>query len=302
MTKKSSQPSTEKIPAALSDKPSRLWQHPDFLIGLTIVIYLVIGLLVVTQYSETVDEPARMAYAGRSLGAYFGKMGNLTDEKGPFYGMLALVGSKGLPRLYPGWNPIDGWHFMSFLSFVAGVYFFYRLCRRLVDPAPALAATLLFGSQPLLWGHAFINPKDIPFMAFFLASVSLGLEMVDHVHAQLQASGGKFSLQSGLSALRRELAGEWASASRRLRRLLEGLGLLLAALLLSYWLVQAGLAGLVSQAYTAPASSWLGRLFRRTALNADQIPVQDVHQQSSYTLFTGIIIHRALGCAWQSSG
>jgi len=272
---KSSQPFTDKIIANLFNTLSLLWQRPGFLIGLMTIIYLAVGLLVVTQYSESVDEPSRILYAERSLDAYFGKIADLQDEKGPFYGMLALLGSKGLVRLFPGWKPIDGWHYMTFVSFVVGVYFFYRLCRRLVDPAPAIAATLLFSTQPHLWGHAFINPKDIPFMAFFLASVSLGLEMVDHLPAQLHTSGGKLSLQSELSALRRELASEWVSASRRLRRLLESLGVLLVALGLSYQLVQVLLAGLVSQAYTAPAASWLGRLFRRTDLYADQIPVQD---------------------------
>jgi hypothetical protein len=272
---KSSQPFTHKIVANLFNKLPRLWQRPGFLIGLMTIIYLAVGLLAVTQYSESVDEPHRMQYAESSLDAYFGKIEDLKDEKGPFYSMFALLGSKGLAHLFPGWKPIDGWHYMYFVSFVIGVYFFYRLCRRLIDPAPAIAATLLFGTQPLLWGHAFINPKDIPFMAFFLASVSLGLEMVDHMHAQLDASGGKLSLQSELSDLRRKLAGDWASASGRLRRLLVGLSLLLVVLGLSYRLVQVLLAGLVRQAYTAPVTSWLGRLFRRTAVYAGQIPVQD---------------------------
>ena len=30
---------------------------------------------------------------------------------------------------------------------------------------------LLFASQPLIWGHSFINSKDLPFMVFFLASI-----------------------------------------------------------------------------------------------------------------------------------
>jgi len=47
-------------------------------------------------------------------------------------------------------------------------------------PWAAFAAAALFASQPLLWGHAFINPKDPPFMAFFLGSVWLGFRMVDH--------------------------------------------------------------------------------------------------------------------------
>ncbi len=271
---KSSQPFPDKIAATLFNKQPPLWRRPGFFMGLLIMIFLIVGLLVVTQYGESVDEPARISYADRSLNAYSGIRGKLQDEKGPFYGMLALQGSKSLVSLFPGWKPIDGWHYMTFVSFVVGIYFFYRLCRRLVDPAPAIAATLLFGTQPLLWGHAFINPKDIPFMAFFLASVCLGLEMVDHLQAQALVSGEKLSLRSGLAAQYRKLAGEWVSASGRMRRLLISLGLLLVALGLSYPLIRVLIAGLVRQAYNAPPSSWLGRLFQRIAQHASQISVQ----------------------------
>ena len=45
----------------------------------------------------------------------------------------------------------------------------------------AFATSLLFSTQPLLWGHAFINPKDPPFLTFFLVSVCLGFEMTDAI-------------------------------------------------------------------------------------------------------------------------
>jgi hypothetical protein len=50
-----------------------------------------------------------------------------------------------------------------------------------MSSAAALSAAALFAWQPLLWGHAFINPKDPPFQTFFLASVCLGFEMVDQL-------------------------------------------------------------------------------------------------------------------------
>jgi hypothetical protein len=256
------------------NKQTPSWLRPGFLIGLLVVVFLVVGLFVVTQYGESIDDPPRMAYAARSLGAYRGQTKNLQDEKGPFFGMLARISARALVHLFPGWKEIDGWHYMSFAAFVMGVFFFYRLCRRLVEPAPAMAATLLFGSQPLLLGHAFINSKDIPFMAFFIASVCLGLEMVDHFHAQAPVSGEKLSLRSKLAALLRKLTGEWASASARLRKLLVGLGLLLAALGLSYPLIQVLMPRLIRQAYMAPSASWLGRLFLRIAPHSGQIPVQ----------------------------
>ena len=50
-----------------------------------------------------------------------------------------------------------------------------------MKPYAALAAAALFAWQPLLWGHAFINPKDPPFLSFFVASICLGFEMVDQL-------------------------------------------------------------------------------------------------------------------------
>jgi len=147
---------------------------------LLITIAVAAGFLLVTQYGESVDEEPRIQYGAQSLQAYTSPVQNLEDEKGAFYSMLAYYGAQHLQYYIPGWKFIDGWHFMNFLAFVISIFFFYRLSRRLIHPVPALASTLLFATQPVIWGHAFINPKDIPFMAFFLGSVTLGLEMADH--------------------------------------------------------------------------------------------------------------------------
>ena len=149
------------------DKSKKFGLRPGIFIGVVIMIYLVVGLFVVNQYGESIDEPPRMAYAELSSRAYSGGSVDLPDEKGPFYGMIALQSAKILVHLIPNWKIIDGWNYMSFVAFVMGVFFFYRLCRRMFNPVPSIAATLLFSTQPIIWGHAFINPKDIPFMAFF---------------------------------------------------------------------------------------------------------------------------------------
>ncbi len=66
-----------------------------------------------------------------------------------------------------------------------------------MKPSAALAAAALFAWQPMPWGHAFINPKDPPFMTFFLAAVCLGFEMVDRV----TEPGGKNPLKVILPAI-----------------------------------------------------------------------------------------------------
>ena len=267
--------------------PPVLWRQPRFYLGLLLAVYLILGLRVVTHYGASWDEALRYDYAQRSLAAYSGQAGDLTDDKGPFYGMLALLGGRGFQALIPGWMEIDGWHFMTFLSYLLGVYFFYRLARRWIEPTPALAATLLFSTQPLLWGHAFINPKDSPFMAFFIASICLGLEMVDHFHPlALPQNTAPGTL---LVEIRRQLARDWSAASARSKRLFMGLGIALVLLALGVFPLRLGAVWLVEQAYHASPSSALGALFGRFAGQAQQIPVQAYAAKAQALIDFGIL-------------
>ncbi len=92
--------------------------------------------------------------------------------------------TKFLRIFLPSWTEVGLWHWVNFLAFQIGLLFFYSLCRRLVGKLAAYAAVLLFSTQPLMYGHAFINPKDIPFMVFFLAAVASGVRMVDDFKAR----------------------------------------------------------------------------------------------------------------------
>ena len=65
------------------------------------------------------------------------------------------------------------------LSFYLCTIVLYLLARRWLTKFTALTVSLLFLFQPMLWGQAFINPKDIPFMTFFSASILIGLHMRD---------------------------------------------------------------------------------------------------------------------------
>jgi hypothetical protein len=255
--------------AAFVDSPT--WRRVGVITALLLVAFVGVGLFLVRDYGASWDEPFRIDYARESLRAYIGQAGNLNDEKGPFFGMIALAGAE-IFKFLPGWRFIDGWHFMNFLSFGMGLFFFYRLCRRLVTGGPALGATLLFASQPLLWGHAFINPKDIPFMAFFLACVSLGLDMVDGF--EHQAAACPPAAVKGWSGVRGMVMSDWQRAAPRLRRWLTGLSLALVLWVASRGLVLAGIAWVVNQAYTASSASWLGALFARLAHHASSIPME----------------------------
>jgi hypothetical protein len=148
---------------------------------------LLVGVIIVQDYGESLDENNNYRYGEYAFHAYqyffhpqalplFDTDLNL---KGPAYFMF-VDGSAGLLQIiFPAWSSIDASHFTNFVIYLAGVWIFYLLVRRWLQPWAAFGASLLFLSQPLFWGHAFINAKDTPYLVFFMTSVYLGFRMVD---------------------------------------------------------------------------------------------------------------------------
>ena len=157
-----------------------------------LAVTLVIGLFVFRDYGLTWDEPLFYGYANALGYAYtpanwfsghfdlsqsYGPSGDDHKNRGPAYLLLAREPVYLLEGL--GVDSASAWHLLNFLTFLFGVYFVYRLAERLARPWAATAAAALFAFQPMLWGHAFINPKDMPFLVFFAGAVCLGFRMVD---------------------------------------------------------------------------------------------------------------------------
>jgi len=171
-----------------------------------LAINILIGLFVFRNYGYSWDEPLFYDY-GDALGyAYsprewfsgnfdlarsYGSSGDDHKTRGPAYLLLARGPVYLLEQF--GLDQASAWHLINFLFFQVGVYFLYRLASRWMKPSAAFAASALFSSQPLLWGHAFINPKDPPFLVFFTAAVCLGFEMVDRLADKTINDGSKFS-------------------------------------------------------------------------------------------------------------
>jgi len=144
------------------------------------------GLLTFNQYGESWDDRSLQKYAEKSIAAYttFPQEGIVTITRedlgfyGPFFVMLTDVISKFLSAILPFSLP-DLRHLIYYLAYFAGVLAFHSIARRWLSEIPALGATLLFALQPVLWGHAFINPKDTPFLSLFLLSISFGMQAFD---------------------------------------------------------------------------------------------------------------------------
>jgi len=166
-------------------------EKPIFLL---LALNIIISLFIFQDFGLTWDEPYFYDYADALGYAYspsewfsgdfdlYNSYGSSAEDhktRGPAYLLLARNFVYGLRAL--GSDKASAWHLVNFLFFQLGIYFLYRISRRWMSSSAALFASAFFSFQPMLWGHAFINPKDPPFLTFFLASLCFGFEMVDSI-------------------------------------------------------------------------------------------------------------------------
>jgi Dolichyl-phosphate-mannose-protein mannosyltransferase len=160
----------------------------DFPILALLVVSLVIGILTIRDYGESWDELQFFKYADHALQSYStwpqtGSVpltGNTYDNYGPAYVMFVALGARFLSLLLP-FTISDLRHLLYFITFLVSIWALYEICKRWLEARAAFGASLLYAAQPLFWGHAFISPKDIPFLTFFLLSLLFGFRMVDSV-------------------------------------------------------------------------------------------------------------------------
>ena len=169
---------------------------------LLLIVCLISGLLVFQDYGLSWDEPLYYDYGKSSQYAYsisarlegtfdleksFGKSPSDHVTRGPAYLLIAGL-FEGLFEK-SGLDLASAWHLTNFLDFLAGLVFFYFLARFWLDPWPAAFSTALLATQPVIWNHAFMNPKDVPFAVFFLISMSLGFRMIENWDDRPRISG-----------------------------------------------------------------------------------------------------------------
>ena len=290
---------------SISNSFTRHWP-----IILLILLNLIIGGLVLRDYGESWDEPGIYAYADESLGAYSdlfhggiqpappntnaeSGLPGYADNYGPAYAMVTTLMAHGLHAVIPAWSLIDGWHFGEFIAFQISILSLYFLSRKWMGTWAAMGTALLFSTQPLLWGHAFVNPKDIPFLAFFLASVTVGIYMVDALPASLDPVTHPLSEEGSSQRLR----DEWDHLPSPTKKISVAW---IAIYLVSIGLIITGATSrlvkpVITYLYGANKTSRSGSWFFRHALHASQLPVADYVKKAQVLLLHWEIIYLIAG-------
>ncbi len=273
-----------KTPAGQSVRSfvQRVLQHPYAPIFAILLLAILVGARIVDAYGQSWDEYANYANGEKALLAYtngtFLQDQNEPYFHGTFYFMIFSMTSRFFSDVFSHWSNVDGRHFTNYLAFLMATLGFYAIALRLMDRRWAAATTIIFFTQPIYFGHAFINQKDIPFMAFFMASLTLGLHASDIWHQTLAPDPEKRTgLRNRLAEIAASLRWEWGRAGRgRQVGLLVFLvlGVLATLDLFLQGLIYPTLRELLVQAYHQESIQVINAVFSFFAKKAADFPIE----------------------------
>jgi len=249
------------------------------LLTLWFIVNLGIGVLTVHEYGMSIDEPNNYRYAAETLNAYPSFFGILYEPKydssfdghGPAFVTIAGTLIRIIQGIFPNLLTPDLWHFSYFITFQLTGLCLYWLTKRWFNQWTAWGILILFSTQPLLLGHAFINPKDIPFMFFLTLSVVSGFHLVDSMERQESF----VSWERPVKVLTNRFH---ETNPRRRRKFLIHLALALAtvlALVVFSQQINSLTEQIVTFFYTASPDSWAGRIFGSIASPSPNISAAD---------------------------
>lgn len=275
---------------------------------LIVCFNLAVGLVTFRDYGTSIDETGMIRLGNISLTAYktltaptpklFSDSPYNLIYYGPLFAMLTFKTAQLLQTVFPLLIPNDIWHLCYFLCFLTAVFLMYSLSLRWFSVRISAAIALLFSAQPLLWGHAFINPKDIPFMTFFLASIVGGFYFIDTFFGREYPHFSRQQWQSHFQWL----YSQWRQSSPTRKRHLLITTLLwlgfLAIFLLFLPQIYRGMDALVSFFYTAPPETLAGKIFQGIAQNRQFIPLEKYFHKAHLITWQILIAFVVISLAW----
>jgi hypothetical protein len=277
------------------------------LILILLTTFVILGLLIADDFGLSWDEYKDMTYGDAVLRAYQGFddfmwLGLNRRYYGPAYWLIVSLIVKLTVLVNIKVNIVYFWKYICFFVFLMALFFFYILCTKFMKRITALIATSLFAFQPLLFGHAFINQKDIPFMSFFLMSVVVGVIGVDHIRERFVIQGkSTVSNNHPWSETWEKVSNAWMELSRIKRVFLIILLVAFVLLFVEIFFLKAiflpWMEQLVVRAYEGIAIEPINTLFRRIAQDAYKTPVSmyikklnDAYTIGSIMVFLSVLI------------
>ena len=139
------------------------------------IALILYGCMVYTDYGISWDEPLVSRHGLVIWDYVFHSDDTLLSDRARYHGSIIPFLVVLLEKSFSGLESQTLYYFRhlcSYLFYVFGLFFFYRLCFfAFCSRVWSLVSLLFLLLSPRLLGHSFYNPKDIPFMAIFIIGV-----------------------------------------------------------------------------------------------------------------------------------
>ncbi len=153
---------------------------PVFTIAFFFGILILVGLLIYKDYGVASDEAisylrgqiSYQAFRGGSIEEFDNACAKLVNEDACYYPPLYSMMTYRLIQTGDSQTIYQGLHLIGFLSFVAAVFAFFLIGKKIFKNwIIALLGCLFLVISPRIFGHAFYNPKDLPFMDAYIVAI-----------------------------------------------------------------------------------------------------------------------------------
>jgi Dolichyl-phosphate-mannose-protein mannosyltransferase len=140
------------------------------------LVFLAVGVSIYPDYGISSDEIGQRNFGLHSweymMSGDFSSPPSRHDwDHGPAL-QIFLVAVEKLMHLEDSREIFLMRHLVNFLVFFAAVWFFYLLCKyHFGDRKMAILGALFLIVSPRIFAHSFYNPKDLPFLSFFVISM-----------------------------------------------------------------------------------------------------------------------------------
>lgn len=289
----------------------RLARSPHAAILILLVLSPVLGLFLADDYGQTWDDIIEDKAGARALAAYLpGSLLRDHDEDyvhATFYFMLNSGVSRFLSTMPLGLDRSEIRHYLNYLTLLLAIAAGYYLAARLFGRRAASITALLMLAQPLFFGHAFINLKDIPFAAFFTASIALGVYATSAIEARAREPSGEWQRPVSRPSTLARMGADWRHASTNQRLVILTIGVLGGMLIADLFLqriILPSLQSILSQAYAGQAGRMIDQLFQTLAEDAYKTPLEayELKLRSVYLLLRAMLVPLTLATllwAWR---
>ena len=145
----------------------------SFLIILFFVSYFFIGTSIFSDYGISTDELTETKTADITIDYILGKNNRLLTHDDRHYGAVLQIVFKIIRGFFPDFRShFLAMHYITFLIFFSSTIIIYKLLRKMgYHQILALLGTALLILHPHIFSQSYYNPKDIPFLSIFIASL-----------------------------------------------------------------------------------------------------------------------------------